>query len=190
MEFDQVIKKRRSTRVFKSDAIADEEILKIVEAARTSPSAANRQPWQFIITKGDTKNAIADIMEKRIRWEDIKDIDNPTKPYTAISSLYYSIKAIRQAPIMILTFREKNDDWIFGDYLSIGSAIEHMHLKATDLGLGSLWLRDIIFSCDEIAKYVGMENKELVVALIIGYPNEEIFTRKCKTLEEISKWYD
>jgi DNA invertase Pin-like site-specific DNA recombinase len=84
---------------------------------------------------------------------------------------------------------EYEDNWIIGDSLSIGGAIEHICLRATDLELGSLWIRDIVYTQKEIAKLVGYENTELISAISIGYPDESPKQRPRKKLNEVLEWY-
>lgn len=190
MEFDKVIKERKSCREFKTDGIEKEKILSLVEAARLSPSAANRQPWKFVIATGKKKEEIATLMEKELEGKDAKEVEDPTEQYIPVKSLYYSIKAIRQAPVLIVVLREKDERWLCGDYLSIGSAVEHISLKATDLGLGSLWLRDVVYTADKIAECLEGKEKEVVVAIAIGYDDEEPYPRVKKSIEEIMRWYE
>ncbi len=51
MDTFQAIKSRRSIRSFNDKAVSDEEIEKLIDAARFAPSAGNLQPWEFIIVK-------------------------------------------------------------------------------------------------------------------------------------------
>jgi nitroreductase len=44
---------RWSSRAFTGEAISDEELFALFEAARWAPSASNRQPWRFIYAKRD-----------------------------------------------------------------------------------------------------------------------------------------
>jgi len=44
-----VIKERRSVRVFRPDAVPDEHLELILDAARCAPTANNNQPWYFLI---------------------------------------------------------------------------------------------------------------------------------------------
>lgn len=189
VEFQQVIENRRSTREFSIQKVEREKIYQLIESARWSPSAANRQPWKFVIVEGKKKEKIAKIMfqEFESRKESLED-ENPTKPYSAARSLINSIRIIQEAPILILVFRKKEEQWLEGDYLSIGSSVEHICLKATDLGLGSLWIRDIIYTNQEIADYVGYQDMELVVSVAIGYSTEFLYSRKRKKIEEIMDW--
>ncbi len=48
MEVLEAIRTRRSVRSFKAEKISDQDVVKILEAARLAPSAGNRQPWTFI----------------------------------------------------------------------------------------------------------------------------------------------
>ena len=53
------IRKRRSIRKYKTRSVEDEKIDKILEAGRLSPSAANKQPWHFIIVRDiELKNGL------------------------------------------------------------------------------------------------------------------------------------
>lgn len=47
----QTLTWRRSIRKFTDEPVSDEDLLKIVDAARLAMSGANSQPWEFIIIK-------------------------------------------------------------------------------------------------------------------------------------------
>ena len=49
MSLYDLILSRRSIRSYEDKAIPKEVLEKIIEAGRQSPSAANRQPYRFII---------------------------------------------------------------------------------------------------------------------------------------------
>jgi len=51
VEVLEAIRTRRSIRSFNAEKIPDQDIVKILEAARWAPSAGNRQPWTFIYVK-------------------------------------------------------------------------------------------------------------------------------------------
>ena len=65
-----------------------------------------------------------------------------------------------------------------------------MCLRATDLGIGSLWIRDTACVSENIAKFVGHEDMELNCALAIGYANQSPKQRPRKELKDIVEWYD
>jgi nitroreductase len=141
MELKKAIENRRSIRKYKSMDVPDELIKDLIECARLAPSAKNRQPWKFLILKNDIKNQIADIM-----------IEKQNSLEYCVSNVKLTAKIIKEAPVLILVLKEYEDNWIVGDSLSIGAAIEHICLRATDLGLGSLWIRDVVYFKKEIVR--------------------------------------
>ena len=51
MSILNIIKTRRSIRDFKDQTISDDNIEKILDAARLAPSGGNRQSWKFVYVK-------------------------------------------------------------------------------------------------------------------------------------------
>lgn len=143
MELKEAIKSRRSIRKYKDIDVSNILIEDLIECARLAPSAKNRQPWKFLIVKNEIKNQIAEIM---LYKEESRDVNLKEKKLNANSSVKKTAQIIKEAPILILVFKQNNDNWIIGDTLSIGGAIEHICLRATDLGLGSLWIRDTVYA--------------------------------------------
>jgi len=191
MELKEAIEKRVSTREYSIESIDRKLVEDLVDCARLAPSAANRQPWHFLGLENENKKKVADILLKKYQ-ADKEAIDNsiPTKEYKPAMSLINSIRIITEAPVLLLVFRENNADWHDGDYLSIGCAVEHICLRATDLGLGTLWLRDVIYMRKEISKLFNKDDMELVTGLVIGYSTEYPYERKKKSLDDILEWYD
>ena len=191
MELRETIEKRVSTREYSIENIDRKVIEDLIDCARLAPSAANRQPWHFLVLEGESKKKVADILLKKYKEEkDICDNSKPTKEYKPVMSLVNSVRIISEAPVLLLVFREKNLDWLEGDYLSIGCAVEHICLRATDLGLGTLWIRDVIYMREEISKLFKKDDMELVTGLAIGYSTEYPYERKKKSLTDILEWCD
>jgi len=186
MELKKLIKIRRSIRKFKDTNISKEIIEDLIDCARLAPSAKNRQPWKFIIVKNDIKNQIANIM---IEKEKNSKFSLERKIYNYNSSVLTTAKIIKESPILIIVLKNYEDNWITGDLLSIGAAIEHICLRATDLHLGSLWIRDIVYTKKEIANLIGHSDMEVISAISIGYPDENPNQRPRKTLDEVLEWY-
>lgn len=186
MELNKAIENRRSIRKYKVIDVPNEIIEELINYARFAPSAKNRQPWKFMIVKDKIKNEIADIM---LEQDKKSKVSLERKIYNANSSVKATALIIKETPILILVFRPKDNNWVIGDSLSIGAAIEHICLKATDLKLGSLWIRDIVYAKDSIANLVGKDDMELISAISIGYPDENPKQRTKKKLEEVMEWY-
>lgn len=174
MELKQVIAARRSIRRYFPTDVPQEDVLQLLESARLCQSACNRQPWRFMVLRGEKKQQVVDIM---IRWvEEHPDVGNGS----AITA-----RIIRQAPVLIMVLREKDDFWKHFDELSIGAAMEHICLTAVDLGLGALWIGHTAYAEKEILAAVGCKGMELPGVIAVGYPAEEPAMRPRLSLEEL-----
>lgn len=186
MELLKVIENRRSIRKFKNNEIPKEVIEDILNCGRLAPSAKNKQPWYFVILRNEIKDKIADLM---INYT-IKPDDWKEKKLIFPSSVKLTANVIKQAPILILVFKEKNNNWISGDNLSIGACVENICLRATDLGLGSLWIRDTLYVAEKIADLVNHSDMELNCAVALGYADQFPKQRPRKHLADIIEWIE
>lgn len=186
MELIETIINRRSIRKYKDIDVSKEIIEDLIKYASFAPSAKNRQPWKFVIVKDEIKNKITEIM---LQQQKKSKVSLERKIYNSNSSVIKTANIIKEAPILILVFNPIEDSWPIGDTLSIGAAIEHICLRAIDLGLGTLWIRDIVYTKKEIANLVGKDDMDLICAIAIGYPDEKPNQRPRKDLNEILEWY-
>ena len=49
MELNEVLLKRRSIRKFTEEPVSEEDILKLLHAGMSGPSACNKTPWEFFV---------------------------------------------------------------------------------------------------------------------------------------------
>lgn len=198
MELKEAIKERHSCRAYLPNPISDDTIKQIVDSARLAPSSKNAQEWKFVCIKTDKESKdIALILQNYY----IQNKDNPDK-IKAASSVFATGKILEQCPAIILVFedsenisRDKVED--ISALLSIGGAVEHMMLTATDLGLGSLWICDTFFVHSELADYILNKTKNsfyenfinednrLVCAMALGEMAEPRYEKPRKSLEDI-----
>jgi len=180
MKFQKVIEKRRSIRKFSDKDVNDKLIDNIISNGILAPSSKNKQPWNFLVIKGETKNKIGNIMM------DYVEKNNPNVPLNILKSnaIFKTAISFREAPVAILVYKEKSEDMSFNDILSIGACMENMFLTATSLKLGALWLTSITYAEESINKLLKIENKQLISSLLVGYPNEEPNMTPRKSEEE------
>ena len=177
METQKAIEERRSIRKFKNQKVSKEIVEDIIKYGTLAPSAKNRQNWYFSILTNDIKNKVADLM---IKYVNNTDETEERKKMGAPSSVKHSAEIIKQSPVLIVIFKEKYDNCIISDTLSIGACVENMCLRATDLGLGSLWIRDIVYVSDSLSELLKHTNLELSCAVCIGVPSENPIQRPRK----------
>lgn len=178
MNVEEAIERRFSCRHFSDRKIPDEEIMKIINAARLAPSAHNRQNWTFMILKDEKKNQLSRIMLS------LFDEDYSHFPSFCKTSKV-SAKVIENASHAILCLKKKDDMWNTEDLLSIGASIENMLLEATAQGLAALWIRDTFYTEDKIKKAFNIEEYDLVSVVALGYPVREERQKPKKGINEI-----
>jgi nitroreductase len=119
MEFYEVIQTRRSVRAYKPDAVPQDKIDRILEAVRLAPTAANRQPFAFIVIR-----------------------DEATR--TALKAAYGQ-PWFYEAPVIICACAQPAAAWRRSDgrnYADVDTtiAMDHLILAATAEGLGTCWI--------------------------------------------------
>lgn len=177
MTVKEAIETRRSVRHFTGKDIGDEACLEMIEAARKAPSAHNRQNWKFMILGGGRKDAVAGAM---LSFFD----GNPEPPHESKTSKV-TAQVVKNASRLIVCLKEHDESWNRADTLSYGAAIEHMILRATEMGLGTLWILDTCYTEDKILSLLGMEGHDLVGAVAVGEPVKWPKERPRKELGEI-----
>lgn len=75
------------------------------------------------------------------------------------------------------------------DTLSIGAAVENMILKATEIGLGTLWIANTFYAYEELSDFIG-EDGQLACAVALGYADETPDPRPRKPFEDILEFRD
>ncbi len=180
MNFDEIIKNRRSARAFTEKDVSEEQVKKILDSGIKAPSARNRQPWKFYILNEEQKTHIMNML---FEWDKL----NP-KEKTSVKGTAQQIKTANKM-IMIYSdnysSKSKNKNYKKPDYISLGCAIENMSLQAIDLGLGSCILCDTLYIEDEINEYLGIKNFEQICGFIIGTPIYNYPPKIKKNLKEL-----
>ncbi len=119
MDVMTAIRERRSIRKYADQAVEKEKIDLVLEAARLSPSASNRQDWKFIVVQD--KDMIADMVG-------------------ACNNQGF----VGQAPAVIVACAT-NPGGIMScgqprDTVDLSIATAYLILAAHELGLGTCWL--------------------------------------------------
>jgi nitroreductase len=168
MNFIELASQRSSIRNFQLREVEKEKLLYVLEAARIAPSAANFQPWQFIvITDPDLLKSVQSVYHRE--W-------------------------LTTAPAIIIAIGDHEKGWRrakdgkdFTD-IDVAIAIDHLTLAATEVGLGTCWICNFDpEKCSNICKMP--ENMEPIALIPIGYP--AIITKPIKQrnpLDQIVHW--
>lgn len=162
MDVREAVAKRRSVREYTDQAVSQEAVNVLIEAAHLAPSANNRQDWKFIIIRD--KEVIANIAE--ISGQDF------------ISTAPLVIAGVGLNPTRVM----RCDVPPYAVDVTI--ALTQITLVATSLGLGSCWIGG--FPQEPMRELLGVpEDCKIVQLLTIGYPADEPRRRIRKPITEI-----
>jgi len=170
MNLLQLISHRESIRSYDpSKPVSKDVLLQILEAGRLAPSAANFQPWQFIVVSSPEKLAEVRSTYPRAWFADV--------------------------PHILIVVGNKEKAWKRADgYNSIETdltiAMDHLILAAESQGVGTCWIANFDYSA--LRAVLDLSDNEVIFAITpLGYPKEG-FTKKGlkirKTLDEIVKF--
>lgn len=167
MKFNDLITKRFSVRSYTNQKVSRETILEILEVARMAPSAHNFQPWHFIVVS--EKNDLTELHE------------------------VYQREWFKDAPVCIVvcvdhhqSWKRKSDQKDFAD-VDAAIVIDHLVLKATEMGLGTCWVChfDAVLASSLLKLPANIEP----IALIpIGYTEATAPVKNRKDLSEMIHW--
>jgi nitroreductase len=153
-----VILNRRSIRDYQDKEIPDDVLAEILEAGRQSPSAANRQPYHFVVvTDTKLKQELGGLLSR----------------------------FLKKAPVILVGCANPKAI-LTGKWATIDTtiALENMVLAAWSLGIGSCWVGS--FNEQKVKELLKIPNNWNVVALLpLGYPAETPKQRKKKQKDEL-----
>lgn len=187
MNVDDAILSRFSCREFSSEALSDSQIIEILNAARHAPSPKNRQPWRFSIIRNEDKREFVKIFERS------GDVFCHADKLNEFNSENQTYKILNEADTVILVFNLYysrtilgKDDLLFDvtNIQAIGAAIENMLLKATSMGIGSLWICDVFSHNQQICSQYCPDG-QLIAAIALGYPKKSISKSFRKPLKDL-----
>jgi nitroreductase len=197
VELSDVIASRRSIRKFQEKDISADTVRLLLDAARLAPSGSNLQPARFIVAQSPTaKKALgrytpykfiakasvifvccADLTTITTREQRIGELLKEGA-FEGVDIVDMNDASTTTSPIM--------DEAAVKAYLSmnVAIAVEHIVLKAVDLGLGSCWLGR--FDRNKVKEYLALdENIYPVVLLPVGHPDQSPKARPRFALDKL-----
>jgi nitroreductase len=146
METWDAIRARRNVRSYDDRAIAPEDLDRILEAGWRSPSASNRQKWDFVVV-----TAPHQLQELSTVWVGAAHL------------------AAAKAAIVLVLPEPEAERYRTMDQYDLGQATMAMMLAATDLGIGSG--HSAVGDQHECRRIVGVPPDHMCAYMIaLGYP--------------------
>jgi nitroreductase len=143
----ETIKTRRSIRQFKKEPVSEEALDQILESGAWAPSGKNNQPWKFAV----------------IRDTALKE---------SLAALTHSRSIIQGAPVCVAVFLDHSRVYDrTKDVQAVGACIQNMLLTIHSLGLGGVWLGEILRNKEKVGELLGTDKDlELMAVVAFGHP--------------------
>ncbi|MHC4063431.1 MAG: nitroreductase family protein [Planctomycetota bacterium] len=166
MDILDAIRNRRSIRAYAAKPVERDKIERMLEAARLAPSAANRQPWRFVLVTEPERRA-------------------------ALASAAVGQEFIADAPLIIVACAEPTDHDVAPEQsnypIDVTIALNHAALQAVAEGLGTCWITG--FYAAQVKKILDIPPEIGVIQmLIVGYPAGPPRPFSRLPLEKIARW--
>lgn len=169
MDLINKLKKRRSYREFNTEDFDVQILVDAIEAAKYSPSGANKQPWFFCIVKDHKIKREIRIEAEKIENKFYENISN--KWQSDLIQLNVNVKKpfLENAPYLIVIFKQiyqvdesGNRTNVYFPDKSVGIATGMLIALLTDLGIDiltytpspNLFLKDILKRPDNERPYL------------------------------------
>jgi nitroreductase len=218
MEFESVIRGRRSIRAYKPDEVPAELIREILDAARWAPSWRNTQSWNVWVVTGDALERYKREVKAAAGRDDPAALDLPATAEwpQACSARTAAIMRSRAATLeaagepsdpaaaqarmadlfgapclLVFGFDECLAEAYAG--FDSGTFVQSVCLAAYDRGLGTCIAATVIRYPDILRRLLpGAEDKRFVVAVALGYAAAHhpanTFERSRADLGELVTW--
>ena len=210
IDFETLVKQRRSIRGYKPDAVSKEIIDEIIEIAKRAPSSMNTQPWHFHVITGDPLEQIRKGNTERMLAG--ASVDREIK----MGHGYEGIHRDRQVEIAIQLFsameierddKERRQDWVMRGFrqfdapvsivVTLDKALEHdtvghfnlgaatygLVLAAWTKGLGSVINGQGIMQSSVVREFANIPEDEVIMTCVaMGYPDETFVANDVQSL--------
>lgn len=157
-----IIRERRSVRVYKNKPLSTDIIHSLLEAAKYAPTARNLQQLEYkVITNKDLIQKISDRIMVIVKKE-YPSIQLRNRP-----SLFYD------APLLIIITGPKENTWIYSD---AALAVQNIVLYATSIDLGTCFIgmARFIEKDEELMHELHISgDRKIAAAVICGYADEK-----------------
>ena len=207
MDLFDLIKERKSCRVFSPDPVPRELIQEILFWAGKAPSAINVQPWEFVVVTGKEKQRLVERLLKTHKERNVSCGPGTSRPLPEPwigrqRELFAGMKSpALESHLDLTTFIPEGScrfydapvallvclDHLFPSsrQICLGMALGYLLLAAQSKGLATCPIGLILAYEEEIKEHLNIpEEKEVVLGLALGYPDLSAAINRFKSNRE------
>ena len=172
MDINEAISGRRSVRDYTAEALDDETVRRLIDAAVHAPNASNGQPWTFTVVRDQgLLDRISDAAKSHM-LATMPDGPQADRYRTMLSDASFQI--FYHASALILISGIAQTPWVVAD---CALAAENLMLAAFSEGLGTCWIgfAQSFLNTAEGKNALGLPATWVPGApIIVGHPKAEI----------------
>jgi nitroreductase len=164
VDVDDAIRARRTHKQYGREPVPEASVRELVELARWAPNHKLTSPWRFRLLGDSTRARIGELVPEA---EALK---------------------LRRAPTLLLVTCVPSEDPVLAaeDVQATAAAVQTLLLAATARGLASYWRTPRCFREPEVRDVVGLDDAEVVVALVhLGVPVSDPPAKERAPLDEV-----
>lgn len=164
LDFFEVVGSRRSVRKFRDDPVPEENLRRILDAARMAPTSGNQQPWKFLVVRDRvTLDRIKEsCIEGSLAAREAR-LGSVTPEQAEAVRQYFS--DYLSAPVYVVVLTDDESRYPTYNHWDGPLAAGYLMLAARALGYGT------VFATDSVPEEVTRE--------VLGIPHR--YTRVCFT---------
>lgn len=172
VDVSEAIRSRRSVPALTGQVPARPEVEALLEAAVMAPTHHMTQPWRFVIVQGGARDALGEVMGRRVRRELAGD------PMVDSKVAAEAARPLRAPMIVVVVYTPSDHPKAIAmeDRYSVGAAMQNILLAAHDRGMAA-FLRTGPAALDpDVARHLGLEvdgpaPEEIAGFIYLGYPS-------------------
>jgi nitroreductase len=170
--FFTLVRSQRACRSFAPEAVSDELVEQVLEAATFAPSAENRQPWVFVVVRNSgTRERIGELTRRA--WEEGGRAFAERRLDRALLADVGrgATGGVSAAPVLVVVGADLDRCLEATVASSIFPAVQNLLLAAAAVGLGSALTTLTTAHADELSELVSFPEQVRPVAVVpLGYP--------------------
>jgi len=175
-DFFSIVRTQRAHRAFTAEAVSDELVERVLEAATYAPSAENTQPWVFIVVRDvSARNRIGEL--NRQAWEGGgREFSRPRlSPEVFAKVEAGATGGIANAPVLVVVCGDTSRCVEAVLESSVWPAVQSLLLAAHALGLGSALTTLTTVFGDELRSLLALPDHVRPLGVVpLGWPAKQL----------------
>jgi len=174
MDIYAAIHHRRSHRLYKPDPPPRQVLERVIEAALWAPSGINLQGWELAVMTGRVRDEFVALVSQAVKYllPELKKANIPGFDPERVMKFF---KDLGGAPVVIAVtiFKDPHPGMNMANLQSGAALMQTLLLAAEAEGLGTCWMTGANYLEDEILKFLGKTERQLLAITPMGYPAKE-----------------